>query len=301
MKRSTSREEHQFFNIYETGWRSVADRDLLHGVDVRALSEDPDTGSATFMARFPAGWSATGTAGLGVELFVLEGDLTSAAGTVGAAGFVAIPPDSGTYELSSARGAYAFVLFNRAAPGADLYDGKISAEKIWKKEWTIAPLPGSVHGRMYKPLRYPDPVAGPLHGGPSGIVHMVLHPPGFHYPHLEHHHHSWEEMFVLTGDNVMPGRGEYGPGTYIANPAGFKHGMYMSQGGMLLVRHTSHPIDFDQVLCGWGPDLVEHYLDNKSLLADPRTSPWSDSMLREVVRTHPEYGGEDVPVPVSAS
>jgi hypothetical protein len=37
------------------------------------------------------------------------------------------------------------------------------------------------------------------------------------------------------------------------------------------------------------------------LLADPHTKPWSDSALREVVRSHPEYCGADVPVvPVSA-
>jgi hypothetical protein len=302
MRWSTSREEPQFHNIYEAGWQKTTDRELLHGVEVRTVSEDPNTGSATYMAHFPAGWRASESAAdAGAELFVLEGDMTADGRTVGASGFIAVPHGRGPCELSSANGAYAFVLFNPAPDGVELYEGDIRVQKTWQLAWTVAQLPGSVHGRMYKPLRLPDPVSEHVHGGPAGLVHRVLHPAGFHYPHLEYHHESWEEMFVLLGDNVMPGRGEYGPGTYISNPAGFRHGMYMSQGGMLMVRHTTRPIDFEPVPCEWGPGLVEHYLDNKSLLVEPRTEPWEDSPERTFVREHPQYGGEDEPEPIEAT
>jgi hypothetical protein len=290
VKPSTDRDAPQLFNVFEMNWGRDSERALLHGIDVRMVSEDPLNGSATFMAHFPAGWRVTEKAeDHHVEIFVLEGDMTADGTRVGAAGFVSVAHGRGPAELSSEGGAHAYVFLN--APGNDpgSHGDGTRAVKSWKLEWTAAPLPGSIHGRMYKPLRLPDPSTDQAHGGPDGILHLVEQVPGFHYPHLEYHHCSWEEMFVISGDNFMPERGLWGAGSYISNPAGFKHGMYMTQRGMYLLRHTTRPVDFESVPCEWGPEFVESYMDDCSLIEPPVLEDWADRPERQRLLDHPAY------------
>jgi anti-sigma factor ChrR (cupin superfamily) len=58
----------------------------------------------------------------------------------------------------------------------------------------------------------------------------------------EHLHTADEHAYVLEG-SVRDNRGEYGPGTYLLNPAGTRHSL-RSAGGCLVLIHWLGPVQF---------------------------------------------------------
>jgi hypothetical protein len=265
------------FNIYELPWQRGEGPALVADAEVRSLSHDPETGSASLMVRLPAGWEATvSDDDVVVELFVLEGDLSANGDQVGTAGFIAVPKGHGSCRLSSNGGAQAYLWWSPGERLEGCYVDGIQVRRTWEEEWIPGDMPGLKNVRMYKPLRMPDPSTEATHGCPGGILHIIGHHPGLRWPDKEVHNNCWEEVFYIRGDNLMPDRGLLGPGTYLGNPQGFVHGVIISQTGVLQIRHTGGPVDLELFDYAGGNPLIERFLEGGSWIHDPVTEPWAE-------------------------
>ena len=277
-----NRDDPQFFQLDDVGWEPVVEPAGLRRCSGRALSANPETGQSTQMVKGAPGWKATNCADAGLlEMLVLEGRLTAGTTTVGAGGFVAIPKGSETVELSSDAGFQAIAFWSPQIARHSYYDGEIQVSRMWDIAWSGTEFPGEIedssrlHGVLSKSLRWPDPIVDGVHGGPNGLLRVVAMASGFVGDlRAESHPGCWEEIMWLTGDFLMPGIGRPVSGTYLGNPADHVHGPLFSQRGAVLLVHTDAPAGF----CFHDPpvseDLVQSYLDGRSLVAEPVHTPW---------------------------
>ena len=237
----TSREQPQFYNVHELDWQPHSEVPALAGVSARLLSKDTDGASMTVMAKLPAGWRAVEQADEAtVEFFVLEGGLAVNGEEVGAGGYAYLPGQSGSAELGSAGGAQVVVFWN--AELDSIHGTEIMLRRVWQEPWAASSMPGALHGAMHKSLRLPDVGDGEIHGGPGGLVRLVILTPGF-LDDREHVHSVWEEMLFLGGDLLMPNRGVIAPGSYLGNPAEFWHAPMITQRSSIMLLQTTAPID----------------------------------------------------------
>jgi hypothetical protein len=288
-----NRSDPQFFSVYEMDWRHGTGPDIIGGLNTRALSQDADSGSSTYMAQLPAGWKFNEEADEAtIEMFVLEGDITANGQRVGAGGFVAIPKHCGPCELSSEAGAQVYLWWTPIWPDGYYYDSAVYVAKVWQLPWVASEMPGIQHGIMHKSLRVPDPAGGAEHGGPAGLLRFIIQVPGFHDHRQEFHHACWEEIIWLSGDFLMPERGFCGPGTYLSNPPDHVHGVMMTQRGNIELIHTSTPIGVEFSPYPSGEELTAHYLDSTSWLEDPlaKTEEWKNRPeYQDFMLSRPDY------------
>ena len=276
MKHHWRRTEPQFFDIFALDWKRGIGPALTHGVDARLVTRDEGTEASTLMVSIPPGWRHVeqGTDGT-LEIFVLEGDLSADGKSVGCTGFVVIPLGCGPVELSSVTGCQAYVWLEPTLPVDYYYDGgQLQVRKIWQEPWTPSVMPGLQHGIMHKSLRLPDPAGGLVHGGPGGMLRLVLMAPGFGETRQEVHHDCWEEIIWLSGDFLMPGRGLHKAGSLLNNPAELPHGGLTTQKGTVMLLHCNAPMGADFVPVPHGQAMVDKYLDNASWLAEPEHRDW---------------------------
>ena len=272
MRDHTSRTEDQFYNIHELGWQPARDVRVLDRVDAKLLSRNAEGASATLMARLPAGWQATELADEAtVEFFVLEGSLAVNGDSVGAGGYAYLPRDSGAAELASAPGAQVVVFWNAEMDSA--HGTEIVLRRVWQEPWNVSKMPGALHGAMHKSLRLPDVGDGEIHGGPGGLVRLVILTPGY-LDDREHVHKIWEEMIFLGGDLLMPNRGVIAPGSYLGNPADFWHAPMITQRSSVMLLQTTAPIDQVPREFAGGREMSERYLDSESWLEQPTHQEW---------------------------
>ena len=126
----------------------------------------------------------------------------------GPGGFIAISPGCGTVELSSEGGAEMLLFYNPELTAEHCYGGELHTMETWSTDWTpFVQASDQRHGLMYKSLRVPDVTEGHTHGGPGGMLRLVLILPGYTSPEHEFHEDSWEEILFVSGDIVMPNRG----------------------------------------------------------------------------------------------
>jgi hypothetical protein len=274
MARLWSREEPQFFNIHGLDWVPSREVRVLDGVETRLLSSDEDRTSTTTMARLPAGWDAVESGeDATVEFFVLEGDLEINGDTVGAGGYAFIPRGAaGDTDLRSVAGAQVIVFSN--ALMAKEHGAEIVIRRLWKEPWNESVMPTALHGAMHKSMRLPDVGDQEVHGGPGGVVRVVILTPGF-LDAREHVHDVWEEMLFLGGDLLMPDRGILAPGSYLGNPAEFWHAPMITQRASVMLLQTTAPIDMVIRDYPGGQEMAEAYLDGESWLAQPEHQDWA--------------------------
>ena len=270
----TKRDEPQFYNVLELDWETVGDAAIVHGVDARTLSSDPETGSATWMVRVPTGWQHDHEANdAAVELFVFEGDLALNGEQVGAGGYLTIPQGTGTSDLRSAGGAQAVMYYNPGLPLAE--NAEPSATRLWQEPWIdIKGIP-ALHGLMFKSLRKPDVTEGDLHGGPGGVLRVASLPAGFADAD-EHVHDCWEELIFIGGDLLMPPRGRIARGTYLGNPGGFYHAPMTTQAGSLMLVQTLAPANQIPRPYPDGKLIVDGYRDSESFLGEIEHTNWEE-------------------------
>ena len=139
------------------------------------------------------------------------------------------------------------------------------------------------HGSIAKSLRMPevDVASGLEHGGPGGMLRLIMLPPGYADPQ-EHKHNCWEGLVFLTGDLLMPPRGIIGPGTYLGNPAEFWHGPMVTQFGCIVLVQTEEPVVQPPRPYEGAQELANGYRDNLSWLWSPEHTDWGS--LREDYR-----------------
>jgi hypothetical protein len=285
------RNQPQFFNIFDLGWGKVDKVPALHRLETRVVTENNNSGDGTYMVKLPAGWKYTETAEEGgLEIFVLDGDMTGNGQRVGAGGYLAVPRNRGPLELSTEGGAHAYVFWGPQMPDDYYYDNQPFITKVWKEQWTMTDMPEVRHGIMHKSLRWPDPAEGLIHGGPGGMLRFILMTPGFGETRQETHHDCWEEIIFLSGDFSMPERGAHAAGTLLNNPAELKHGGLMTQKGSVMLLHCDTPMGAEFTDIPRGQEIVDHYQDHTSWLADPKHEPWKDSAQYEFhPKTEPTY------------
>lgn len=274
------RDQPQWFNVHDLAWDRHRDIRLAHGVESRLVSRDEAAGgSTTLMVRVPAGWrlvqpSEEAT----IELLIIEGDVSAEGTRHGAGGFIAISPGGGAVELSSQGGAQLLVFYNPGLTADHCYGGGLHTLQTWSTDWTpFIQASDQRHGLMYKSLRTPDVTCGHTHGGPGGMLRLVLVLPGYTSPEHEYHEDSWEELIFLSGDLVMPNRGVGYAGTVLCNPASLEHGPYATQRSSVMVCHGLNPQPTAYTSLPGSQEAMAHYLDTESLF-DTRheTQPWSE-------------------------
>ena len=292
-----NRDAPQFFDVWTLAWEKISGPEFFHNLDVRVMSDRPETGDGTYMIKAPAGWQHTERADEGaLEMFVVEGDVTANGRTIGAGGYVAAPLDCGEVEMSSASGFQAYVFWNATWVKGYYYDNKPYIAKVWEIDWILTEMPGLRHGIMHKSLRWPDPAEGLFHGGPGGMLRFIHMAPGFGEPRQEVHWDCWEEMVWLAGDLLMPERGMHAPGSFLANPPGLKHGPLLTSKGSLLMLHCDAPMgaEFSELVNEDGEEVgtqvVREFHDGQSWLETPGHTDWENrSEYRLYPNTEPAY------------
>ena len=277
------RSEPQFFDVWDLGWEKASDLEFFSGVEIRTMSKDPDTGAGTYMVRFPPEWSheVTGEDAT-MEMFIVDGAITANGQRLGAGGFVAVPKNHGPADLETEGGAQAYVFWNTEWQDDYYYDNQVQIDKVWEKDWILTEMPGLLPGIMHKSLRWPDANEGLFHGGPNGMLRFIMITPGFGDPRQEVHWDSWEENVWLSGDWLMPGRGLCAAGSFLANPAGLKHGPVFTSKGSLLIAHCNAPIGAEfyelQDAAGKeiGSELKRAFQNEESWWSVPRHTNWRD-------------------------
>ena len=281
MSPSPDRGVAQFFQIGDVPPVPVSEPGPLVGCSQRLLSHDPATGQRTLLLDIPAGWSARlGGDGATLELLVLEGSLTVDGGTLGAGGFAAVPTGCGPLAVAAHRATRGVAVWSpHFAPG-DYYDAVPRVVRTVDLPWepTVFPAelraPGRLHGVWSKSLRTPDPVRGDVHGGPKGLLRIVVLVSGFVGDHRQESHPGcWEEIIWLAGDFFMPGTGRQAAGSYVGNPPSHRHGPLLTQRGCILLVHTDAPADFCFHDPPVPPALISAYMDGVSWLETPRHLP----------------------------
>lgn len=277
MKQQWRRDQPQFFNAFALPWEHGVGPALTHGVEARLVTRDDANGSGTYMLRIPPGWRQVERTDEGsAELLVLEGDLAAEGRSVGCTGFLAVPQGCGPVELSSERGCQALLWWNTALPVQHYYDGgQLQVRKIWQEPWTASVMPGLQPGIMHKSLRTPDPHGGLRHGGPGGMLRLILMAPGFGETRQEVHHDCWEEMIWLAGDFLMPQRGLHAAGSVLSNPPELKHGPLLTVKGNIQILHCNAPMGADFHFVDGGPQIQEAFQDGGSWLAETHHTDWA--------------------------
>jgi hypothetical protein len=297
-----SREDPQFYNIYEQPWRGASgEHEILHGLDARLLSKNRRTGASTWMARLPAGWRTSIKADQDtVETFVLEGDLSVNDRKIGSTGFAGIPQWAGPVRLASDGGAAVYFFITPDLP-LPAYTSGIKVTDLWNEPWQMIDMTGVRHGIMFKSLRTPDPAQGALHGGAGGFLRMTLCTPGFMEPRHEIHHNCWEEILILRGDLFMKDRGLHVGGTYLGNPAHLWHYPSASQGGCLLLIQCDAPMDVEFRDYQGGYESLCGYMQSASWIDEPKHTPSEDPVELQYSYGGTAFGMESEPTPPGPS
>ena len=268
------REKPQFYNVHELGWARAGDIAVMTGADCRVLNRNHENGSATVMVRVPPGWRGRHGALDGtLEVFVLEGQLALNGDSVGTSGFMFVPEGSGDSERSSEHGATALFYWTVAMPLQP--DAAIKVVRVWQEPREVQTMTNMTHGAIAKSLRLPDVGTGPRHGGPGGMLRLILLPPGY-ADVVEHMHNCWEGLFFLAGDLFMPPRGIIAPGTYLGNPAEFWHAPMATQRGSLVLVQTDEPVTQPPRPYEHGQAMCDGYRDWASWLEQPEHTGWGE-------------------------
>lgn len=277
MSPSADRGVAQFFRIDDVPPAILAGPDPLHGCSGRLLSENPATGQRTLVVDIPSGWSASvGSEAGTLELLILEGSLAVDGDRLGAGGFMAVPTGCGPVRATSPIATRGVAIWSPHFAPDDYYDSAPRVVRTVDLPWepTVFPAelqaPGRLHGVWSKSLRLPDPVRGDVHGGPKGLLRIVVLVGGFVGDHRQESHPGcWEEIIWLAGDFFMPGTGRQAAGSYVGNPSHHRHGPLLTQRGCILLVHTDAPADF----CFHDPPipqaLISAYMDRVSWLEAP--------------------------------
>jgi len=260
----------QWFNSSELEW-TPASTPVGTVERARLLSAaDDGSESATWQLDLPAGWSRSVALPGTIEIFVLGGELRAGDSAVGTGGFIAVPAGTAS-EISTASGTQVLLYSNPQLGLEDCYpDGQVVVAATRDLPWIF---PEDGRGVAMKTLR----VSHPEGGGRGGFLNLLLFLPGFVSPEVEFHN-TWEEMFYLDGDFMMPLRGNAGVGTVHANPGGALHGPFASQFGSLMLHHALEPYRTDFAHLAGGLSVAGEYMDTEAFDAErPRTRRWDDA------------------------
>lgn len=221
------------------------------GADSKTLSVDDESGAASLLIRYPAGWSQNRPGHLKAdeELFVLDGALEINGRRYGEYGYGHFPAGYERQSFNSPRGAVVLTFFTAApefvagAAPAGFYDPKRLVERgdalyePYDNQFErLGSKRGPKDGRALKLLRE-DPYSRE-HTWLLGAVAMIK-------GGVIETHPTVEEMFLVSGKNVGP----YGPmktGAYFWRPPDIQHGPFgLAEPSLHFFRTLGGPLSTD--------------------------------------------------------
>jgi len=215
-------------------WRLGYLSGVRPGVECKILSADHETGACSLLVRYPAGWSAPGSAlTVADELFVLEGGLTIGERAYADHAFAHFPPGFVTGNWATQRGAVVLEFFSghpARAAAAMQYDER---QLVVHLDALAAEYTGNFHPQF-------PPGAGRkiLYQDPETLdTTWLLGTMPLRWAERAEVHPTVEEMYLIAGE-VHGNRGVMRPGAYFWRPASKPHGPYGTQTGNLYLFRT---------------------------------------------------------------
>jgi hypothetical protein len=154
-------------------------------------------------------------------------------------------------------------------------------------DWTPSPSRGVWRKRLHH--------VGPEESGQ--VTSIVRFEPGSSFP--SHDHPDGEEILVLEGV-FSDEQGDFGPGSYLLNPEGFRHAPYSAPGCVLFVKLRQYPgrnrpaRQLDSAAMGWvasGPCSRQKTLFREPDFAD---GTWLEEWGKGCVRHLDARGGLEI-------
>lgn len=211
-------------------------------IETKVLSEDPETGAATLIAKYPPGWSVPTPCYVSchVEMLVLDGEVEINGKTYGPYSYAFIPAGYSYALANSPKGVVALTTISATpelieGPTPEgIYDEALLVEQIdpardGLEGWTENPYTRYLPGTGVRPLRQ-DPYTGEI-----SILYSAL---PFRYMEKQWTHPTVQEMFVLSGEYAINDVGVMCPGSYAWWEPGNLHGPYGSHTGFMMFIRT---------------------------------------------------------------
>lgn len=221
----------EFVQTQNVAWHYLPD-----GRAVKVLNADPDTGAATMLVRYLAGYSAPAETDDGAEEFlVLDGQVTIDGVVRSRHAYGFLPRGSGLGARQSRFGAVLLVFrHGRDDPDSAAGIAETVALDTMRMPWDVSTYdPALIHLRLArKVLRL-----GPNDSGRTFLLTGLPHgvPQAESLP-SETHDHA-EEMFMLHGEMWAP-EGSMRAGAYFYRPPGIVHGPHASETGFLQIMRS---------------------------------------------------------------
>jgi hypothetical protein len=204
------------------------------GAVVKLLSRDSDTGAASVLLRYPAGWlQAAVTLRADEEFYVIDGELDLGGTVFGRDTYGYHPAGMARGPASAPDGAVVITFFEfdpEAGTVPDQPDPALLIEKrdLFDDDWKKAGSPGFPPGGFRKDLRE-DPY--------TKDQTWVLSTVAFRQAAAAEIHPTIEEMYLLAG-SVCGNCGIMRPGAYFWRPEKVPHGPYGTTTGTLYLFRT---------------------------------------------------------------
>ncbi len=237
----------EFVQSQALPWR--ADDRFGAGVEVKVLSEDAESGAASLLIRYPAGWTfPAGVRGADEEFLVLEGALTVGLLSFGHLHYAHWPAGYAAAERSSEQGAVVLTFLSgdprQAAPAA--FNAARLVERI---DALTLSYTGNFHPEFPpgagRKVLYTDPG--------TQETSWILGTLPLRWAERSEVHDFVEEMYLLSGESHGD-RGVMRPGAYFWRPGHIAHGPYgtmtgnlyffRTQGGPLITRYVEPQAPF---------------------------------------------------------
>ena len=272
-----SRPQIEFIQSQSLPWRTEPRFGLGEGVTVRILSEDAETGAASLVVRYPAGWSrGPGALGVGEEFLVLDGGLDVGGEAFGHLAYAHWPPGFDPGDRRSEAGAVVLT-FLAAGAGGEAPSTFDPAQLVQRLDAFSVPYTGQFHPEFPpgagRKVLFTDPA--------TGETSWLLGTLPLRWAERSEVHEHVEEMYLLAGESHGD-RGVMRPGAYFWRPGHIAHGPYgtltgnlyffRTQGGPLVTRYVAPAAPFH-----WEPAYAPALPPALSAVAEaapPGPKPW---------------------------
>lgn len=247
-----ARPQIEFIQSQVLPWQMAVSGAPYGDVEAKCLSRDIESGAATFLLRYPAGWSRVVAHHLSAteELFVLDGELEINGAAYGTHCYANLPRGYPRRTASSKTGAVVITYFDGAATqvegdAKDEYDGRKLIEFIQVPP--IGDLGSDDFARLGSPDFNPEGLGTQIlrEDPDTGEVTWIMGCGGGWMEtsvdggyHMERHP-TVEEIYVVAGE-MAGNTGVLYPGAYFWRPPNIWHGPYGVRGGGFIHLNRCH-------------------------------------------------------------
>jgi hypothetical protein len=244
-----ARPQIEFIQSQRLAWTPDPRFGLGRDVEVKILSEDTETGAASLLVRYPAGWTLpAGARGADEEFLILDGELKVGDTVYGYFNYAHWPSGYAAGARASASGATVLTFFSGdpRQPAPVSYEPTRLVERL---DAFVIPYTGNFH-REFPPgagrkVLFTDPT--------TKETSWILGTLPLRWAERSEMHEDVEEMYLLSGESHGD-RGVMRPGAYFWRPGHLAHGPYgtltgnlyffRSKGGPLVTRYVDPQISF---------------------------------------------------------